>query len=112
MKLALVLFKGTGSIHRSLEELGFHVDSLDMDRKRNATWTSDILKWDEFKRIDPGMYDFIWASSPCARYFIVRTTAETPRNLELSNSIVARTLEVIRYRAKMLVNGETTNKPS
>ena len=47
MKLALVLFKGTGSVDRSLEKMGFHVDSLDMDPKSGATWTSDIMKWDE-----------------------------------------------------------------
>ena len=30
---ALVLFKGTGSVDRSLEALGFEVDSLDIDKK-------------------------------------------------------------------------------
>lgn len=97
MKLALVLFKGTGSVDRALEKAGFHVDTLDIDPKCNATWTSDIMQWDDWRRIDPGTYDFVWGSPPCTEYSIARTTAKTPRNLELADSIVARTLEIIRY---------------
>ena len=65
MKLALVLFKGTGSVDRALEKLGFHVDSLDNDAKCNAAWTADILNWDDWRRIELKTYDFIWASPPC-----------------------------------------------
>ena len=97
MKLALVLFTGTGSVDRSLEKYGFHVDSLDIDPKCGATWTADILKWDYWRQIEPGTYDFIWASCPCQQYSCARTTAKTPRNFELADSIVERTLEIIRY---------------
>ena len=97
MKLALVLFKGTGSMDRSLEKFGFHVDSVDMDPKCNATWTSDILTWYDWRRIEPGTYDYIWASCPCTEYSRARTTAKAPRNFELADSIVAKTLEIIRY---------------
>ena len=97
MKLALVLFKGTGSVDKSLERLGFHVDSLDCDPKCNATWTSDILQWEDWRQIDPGTYDFIWGSPPCTQYSIARTTAKTPRNFALADSIVAKTLEIIRH---------------
>ena len=61
MRRALVLFTGTGSIDRSLEEAGFHVDSLDIDPKCNPTWCSDIMEWDAWTTITPGTYDFIWA---------------------------------------------------
>ena len=96
MKTALVLFCGTKSIDRSLEKLGFHVDSLDMDKKTNATWICNILEWD-YSHLEPGSYDFIWASPPCTEYSRARTTAKTPRNFELADSIVAKTLEIIRY---------------
>ena len=94
---SLVLFKGTGSLDRSLEAAGFQVDSLDIDPKCNATWTSDILQWEDWRDMAPDTYDFVWASPPCTEYSVARTTAKTPRNLELADSIVARTLEIIAH---------------
>ena len=96
---ALVLFKGTGSIDRALERYGFKVDSLDIDPSCNATWTCDVLEWEAWKDMAPGMYDFIWASVPCQHYSRARTKAKTPRNLELADSIVERTLEIIQELA-------------
>ena len=95
MRRALVLFTGTGSIDRSLEAAGFQVDSLDIDPKCNATWTRDIMDWDAWKDMPPGRYDFIWASPPCTQYSMARTRAKTPRNFELADSIVQRTLDII-----------------
>ncbi len=96
---ALVLFTGTGSVDRALERYGFQVDNLDIDPKCNATWTCDILQWEAWKELPPGRYDFIWASPPCVQYSRARTTAKTPRNLELADSIVERTLEIIKELA-------------
>ena len=107
---ALVLFKGTGSIDRALESYGFKVDSLDMDPKCNATWTADVLEWDTWRHMMPGRYDFIWASPPCVQYSRARTTAKTPRNLELADSLVERTLEIIKElapKAWLVENPET-----
>ena len=73
MKLALELFKGTGSIGKALKKHGFHVDSLDMDPKCDATWTANILEWEEWRQMEPGTYDFIWASPPCTEYSRART---------------------------------------
>ena len=107
---ALVLFKGTGSIDRALEKYGFQVDSLDLDPKCHATWTSDVLCWEAWKDMAPGRYDFIWASPPCVQYSIARTTAKSPRNLVLADSIVERTLEIIKElapKAWLLENPQT-----
>ena len=70
---------------------------MDIDPKCGATWTSDILTWESWRQIPPGTYEFVWASPPCQQYSIARTTAKTPRNLVLADSIVARTLEIIRH---------------
>ena len=107
---ALVLFKGTGSVDRALEKHGFRVDSLDLDPKCHATWTSDILSWDAWQDMEPGTYDFLWASPPCQQYSRARTRAKTPRNLELADSIVKRTLDIIRFlqpKAWLMENPQT-----
>lgn len=109
MKTALVLFCGTKSIDRSLQELGFHVDSLDINPKCHATWTCNILDWD-YQQFEPGTYDFIWASPDCTQYSRCRTTAKTPRNLELADSLVAKALEIIRFlkpKAYLIKNPQT-----
>ena len=94
MRRALVLFTGTGSVDRSLEAVGFQVDNLDMDPKCNATWTCDVLDWEAWR---DGTYDFIHSSPPCVQYSIARTRAKTPRNFELADRIVQRTLDIIAH---------------
>ena len=101
MRRALVLFTGTGSVDRSLEEAGFHVDSLDLDPSCNATWTCDVMDWDEWKDMAPGRYDFIWASPPCTMYSIARSRAKTPRDLESADRVVQRTLDIIFHLAPL-----------
>ena len=100
-KRALVLFKGTGSIDKSLEAAGWQVDSLDIRKKAGATWTCDILDWQEWEQMTPGSYAFIWASPPCQQYSVARTTAKTPRNLELADRIVTKTLQIINFLKPM-----------
>ena len=42
-----------------------------------------------------GHFDYIHASPPCVEYSVAKTTA--PRNLELADTIVKKTLEIINY---------------
>ena len=91
----LSLFKGTGSLDRAFERLGWDVVSLDIDRKCEATHVADLLSWN--CRIYPSSYfSFVWASPVCQHYSIARTTGG-PRDLIRSDGLVRRTLEIISY---------------
>ena len=96
MKRILEPFSGTGSVGRAFGERGWEVVSLDVDPSRNPTICEDILTWD-YKVFKPGHFDVIWASPVCTHYSCARTKAKTPRDLEWADSLVTRTLEIIRY---------------
>jgi hypothetical protein len=91
----LELFSGTGSIGRAFIEKGFEVVSVDIDPKANATHTCNILDWD-CTVYPPDHFDVVWGSPPCTMYSRARTTGG-PRDLEGSDRLVAKTLEVIHY---------------
>lgn len=92
----LELFSGTGSIGNYFATQGWEVISLDLDPKTQATVKEDILAWDHTV-FPPGHFDAIWASPCCTHYSCARRGAKTPRNLELADSLVLRTLEIINY---------------
>ena len=89
----LELFAGTGSVGNVMKEHGWEVVSLDRDMP--ADISTDILDWDYRSRYEPRSFDIIWASPPCTEYSIAKQVGV--RNLELANSIVQRTLEIIDY---------------
>lgn len=92
----LELFSGTGSIGNYFATQGWEVVSLDSDPKTEATIKGDILTWDHTV-FPPGHFDAIWASPCCTHYSCARRGAKTPRNLELADSLVQRSLEIINY---------------
>ena len=92
MPFLLELFSGTGSVGDVAKNLGWTVVSLDRDMP--ATIEMDVMDW-QYKLLPPKTFDFIWASPPCTEYSKAKTTGT--RNLELADSIVHRTLEIIDY---------------
>ena len=95
-KKLLELFSGSGSIGKAFRSKGWDVVSLDMDPKTDADIHEDILTWD-YKSFPVGEFDAIWASPCCTQYSCARTSAATPRNLDLADSLVKRSLEIIAY---------------
>ena len=93
--LCLELFKGTGSIGRAFEKLGWGVISIDKDPKFKATITVDILEWD-YTCFPRDYFQFVWASPCCTHYSKARTTGG-PRDLEGADRLVSKTLEIIAY---------------
>ena len=82
----LELFSGTKSVGTIAKSLGFNVISLDLK--------TDILEW-EYKQFDRNHFDSIWSSPPCTQYSKAKTTGT--RNIEYANSIVLKTIEIIKY---------------
>ena len=87
----LELFSGSGSVGTIAKSLGFNVISLDL---KNADINTDILERD-YKQFDRNHFDFIWSSPPCTEYSIAKTRGI--RNIEYANSIVLKTIEIIKY---------------
>ena len=92
----LELFCGTKSIGKCFEEYGFEVVSLDHDPKFKPTICEDILSWD-YTIYPRGYFHVVWASPDCTQYSIARSKAKVPRNLDLADSLVLKTLEIIHY---------------
>ena len=92
----LELFSGTGSVGEVFREKGWDVVSLDSNPKSEADIVVDIRYWDP-STYPPGHFDAIWASPCCTHYSIARKRAKTPRNLDLADSLVTKTLDIIEY---------------
>ena len=62
----LELFKGTGSVGKTIQELypEAEVYSVDILKKYKPTYCGDILKWD-YKQFEPNHFTIIWASPEC-----------------------------------------------
>jgi hypothetical protein len=92
MKL-LELFAGTGSIGKVARIIGIETTSLDRDME--ADIRIDIMDWDYQSAFEPGHFDIVWASPPCTEYSAAKTIGT--RDIEGSNNIVQRTLDIINY---------------
>ena len=91
----LELFSGTGSVGRSFRARGWEVFSVDIDATAKPTLVANVLdlQWDAL----PPDVDCIWASPPCTHYSRARTKAKTPRDLEGSDAIVQKVLEIVDH---------------
>jgi len=96
MPRLLELFSGTGSVGRAFEKLGWEVVSIDLEPNFKPTIVADLREWDP--TIYPRRYfDCVHASPPCTEYSCARTTAKRPRDLEGSDALVQRTMEMMQY---------------
>ncbi len=93
-KFLLELFSGTGSVGRPWREAGHRVFAVDCDPPYAPEYCGAIMTRDYRSLETP---DVIWASCPCENFSIARTRAKTPRNYTLADSLVAKTIEIIKY---------------
>ena len=92
MVKVLELFSGTGSVGKCCKELGWDVVSVDMILP--ADHKVDIMDFD-YKQYDKDEFDIVWASPPCTNYSKAKTRGV--RDIEGSNKIVLKTIEIIDY---------------
>ena len=90
----LSLFDGTGSICVPFAAAGWECQRVDLDGRHGATVVCDVRTWDYSAEPAP---DVIFAGCPCENFSIARTTAKTPRNFELADSLVAATWRIIQH---------------
>ena len=92
----LELFCGTKSISKGFEWRGWTCTSLDLDARMEPTICCNILDVTPEMILEHGRPDAIWASPLCTMYSRARTTAKTPRDLEGSDKLVQRVLDLAR----------------
>jgi hypothetical protein len=92
----LELFSGTKSVSKAIGARYDEIVSVDILEKFQPSVVSDILTWN-YKIYPPGHFDAIWASPPCTEYSKMKYISGAPRNLEMADRIVQRTIEIIDY---------------
>ncbi len=93
----LELFCGTKSISKVFEQHGWKCTSLDWDPKMQPTICCNILDVTPEMILEHGRPDVIWASPLCTHYSRARTTALTPRDLEGSDKLVQKVLDLAKH---------------
>tara|TARA_R100000329_G_scaffold74798_1_gene64704 strand:- start:961 stop:1599 length:639 start_codon:yes stop_codon:yes gene_type:complete len=104
----LELFSGTGSVGKCCKELGWNVVSVDL--LLPADHQVDIMEFN-YKQYPKDHFSIIWASPPCTNYSKLQeshlgrkkkcgkifTKEDWMKNMNESDKIVLKTLEIIDY---------------
>ena len=69
---------------------------MDIEPTFKPTIVADLREWDP-RVYPPRYFDCVHASPPCTEYSCARTTAKKPRDLEGSDALVQRTMEMMQY---------------
>jgi hypothetical protein len=101
MPVLLELFCGTKSIGEIFDQHGWDVISVDMRSKFDPTNCKNVfdLTPEDILEVMPAFSKIscIWASPLCTQYSRARTTAKTPRDLEGSDKLVQKVLDLAEY---------------
>ena len=79
---------------KAFEALGWEVVSVDILASFDPTIVADIGIWDP-SIVPVNHFAAIHASPPCTAYSAARTTAKIPRDLEGSDALVQKTMQII-----------------
>ena len=104
----LELFSGTGSVGKCCKELGYDVVSVDL--LLPADHQIDIMNFN-YRQYPKDYFDIVWASPPCVEYSVLKTShigrkmkngeiftrEKMNENMDNSDKLVLKTLEIINY---------------
>jgi site-specific DNA-cytosine methylase len=91
----LELFSGTGSVGKCCKEIGWNVVSVDL--LLPADHQVDIMDFN-YKQYPKDYFSIVWASPPCTEYSCMNyCRPEKKPDIQGSNKIVLKTLEIINY---------------
>tara|TARA_R100000951_G_C2637077_1_gene179648 strand:- start:714 stop:1307 length:594 start_codon:yes stop_codon:yes gene_type:complete len=90
----LELYSGTKSIGKCCDKIGWNSISVDIEDKFKPTHLCNIMDFD-YKQYSKDYFGIVWASPPCTEYSKAKTRGI--RDIEGSNKLVLKTLEIINY---------------
>ena len=93
----LILFSGTKSFEKVLEEDGNTCYSVDIDNHFLPTFNVDILKWNYKKDLRYIHIDYLHSSPICKHFTPMKNGRDEMRDMELGTSLVDKTLEILHW---------------
>ena len=103
-KKVLVLFSGTGSIEKGLdnymleeEKMDIEYRGVDINNKFKPFYNVDILKWDYQEALKDFIPDYLHSSFVCCEFSQLKNTKNHTRNLDLGFSLINKTFEIYDY---------------
>ena len=91
----LELFCGTKSIGKVFKQNGWTITSVDIEPNFEPDICCNVF--DPTPDIIGQAPNLLWASPPCTMYSYARTTAKTPRDLEGSDKLVQKVLDLAAH---------------
>ena len=91
----LVLFSGTKSVSKVFTN--WECRGVDLDKRFNPYYNTDILKWDYKTDLKSWIPDLIWCSFVCCEFSNIKNTDESSRDLDLGYSLLNKSIEIINY---------------
>ena len=95
MKRGLILFSGTGSLEKVLQQHNYECRGLDLSNKYKPYYNKDILTWDYQEDLKDWIPDFIHSSFVCCK--VSRMLSKDKQDKQSTFLLIDKTLEIINY---------------